>query len=371
MKKQIKLAGALLAIMMSATSIVNAQWSNTTAPNTYLTPTYTGNVGISNTVPSYKLQVDNNSSLRSASFQNDYNNSSTKYGIYNRVTGTGTGGRYGVYNSVSSAQASTADAFGVANLLVNPGSGPSWGIHNTVNGGSNQTTGILNQVTAGTNSTVANFGLWNILSATGTGATWGIYSDASNTGGGDVSGIYATGYGSTASLSNKIYGVKGYANGNGVGNAYYGVYGVASGSGAVCTSIGVYGSANGTGSNWAGYFNGKAYVESMCIGTTLTSLPYKLNVCGTIRATEVRVEAGWCDYVFAHDYKLPSLNEVESYIKINKHLPGVTAGPEIEKNGLEVGKVSSQMIKKIEELTLYVIELQKQVDTLKNNQNKN
>ena len=56
---------------------------------------------------------------------------------------------------------------------------------------------------------------------------------------------------------------------------------------------------------------------------------------------------------------------VKIYIKENKHLPGVTKGSEIETEGLEVAKVSAQMIRKIEELTLYVIELQKQVDALK------
>jgi hypothetical protein len=97
-----------------------------------------------------------------------------------------------------------------------------------------------------------------------------------------------------------------------------------------------------------------------------TNTPYyKLDVCGTMRAKEVRVETGWCDYVFADDYRLPSLKDVEAYIKANRHLPGVTAGSVIEKDGLELGKTSEQMIKKIEELTLYVIDLQKQVDMLK------
>ncbi|MBK8847979.1 MAG: hypothetical protein IPO27_16195 [Bacteroidetes bacterium] len=91
---------------------------------------------------------------------------------------------------------------------------------------------------------------------------------------------------------------------------------------------------------------------------------YKLDVCGTMRATEVRVEAGWCDYVFDSKYKLRPLSEVESFIQEHKHLPEVTPGAEIESNGLEVGKVASQMIKKIEELTLYAIEQQKIIDKL-------
>lgn len=103
------------------------------------------------------------------------------------------------------------------------------------------------------------------------------------------------------------------------------------------------------------------------VGIGTANPNYKLDVCGIIRGKEVRVEAGWCDYVFADDYKLPSLKYVETFIKENKHLPDVTPGAVIENEGLELGKTSAQMIKKIEELTLYVIELQKQVDELKSN----
>lgn len=108
-----------------------------------------------------------------------------------------------------------------------------------------------------------------------------------------------------------------------------------------------------------------AGTQMVGIGTSTPA--YKLDVCGTMRAKEVRVATGWCDYVFADDYVLPSLNDVEAYIKANKHLPDVTPGAIIESEGLEVGKTSAQMIKKIEELTLYVIALQKQVDELKKN----
>ena len=103
------------------------------------------------------------------------------------------------------------------------------------------------------------------------------------------------------------------------------------------------------------------------VGIGTVSPSYKLEVCGVIRANEVRVEIGWCDYVFADDYILPALSEVEAFIKTNRHLPDVTKGSIIETEGLEVGKTSAQMIKKIEELTLYVIDLQKQVDELKKN----
>jgi hypothetical protein len=99
------------------------------------------------------------------------------------------------------------------------------------------------------------------------------------------------------------------------------------------------------------------------IGTTNPT--YKLSVKGNIRSEEVVVETGWADFVFEKDYKLRSLTEVEKYINDNKHLPDVPSAKEIQTNGLRVGEVQTKMMQKIEELTLYVIELKKEIELLK------
>ncbi len=91
---------------------------------------------------------------------------------------------------------------------------------------------------------------------------------------------------------------------------------------------------------------------------------YKLDVCGTIRAKEMRVSTGWCDYVFADDYKLMPLSEVEKFISENKHLPGIAPASIVESEGLQVGEMTANMMEKIEELTLYVIAQQKQIELL-------
>ena len=91
------------------------------------------------------------------------------------------------------------------------------------------------------------------------------------------------------------------------------------------------------------------------IGIGTGTPDYKLDVCGTVRAKEVRVETGWCDYVFEEDYNLLSLEEVESFIQKNKHLPDVPAGADIEKNGLKLAEMQATHMLKIEELTLYMI----------------
>jgi hypothetical protein len=104
------------------------------------------------------------------------------------------------------------------------------------------------------------------------------------------------------------------------------------------------------------------------INTTNTA-GYMLAVNGKIRSTELVVETGWADYVFDKNYDLRPLNEVEKFIQQNKHLPNIPSAAEIEKNGLPVGDMQKRMMEKIEELTLYVIELKKEIDHLKNKSN--
>ena len=114
--------------------------------------------------------------------------------------------------------------------------------------------------------------------------------------------------------------------------------------------------------------NGKVILQDkggeVGIGTTNTA-GYKLAVNGKVRATEIRVETGWADYVFAPEYKLRPLEEVESFIKANQHLPEIQPASEIQANGLDVAATTTKMMAKIEELTLYLIEMNKENDALK------
>lgn len=86
----------------------------------------------------------------------------------------------------------------------------------------------------------------------------------------------------------------------------------------------------------------------------------ELEVNGTVRAKEVIVEAtGWPDYVFAEDYDLLNLEEVEAYIKANKHLPEIPSAEEVEEEGQQLGEIQQLLLKKIEELTLHTINQEK------------
>ncbi|NLR63076.1 hypothetical protein HGH92_02040 [Chitinophaga varians] len=97
-----------------------------------------------------------------------------------------------------------------------------------------------------------------------------------------------------------------------------------------------------------------------------TNKPYAmLSVAGDIMAKKVRVtQTGWADYVFDSSYVLPSLEAVEKHIRQYKHLPEIPAAATILKDGLDLGDMQQQQMKKIEELTLYLIEQNKKMEQL-------
>ena len=93
----------------------------------------------------------------------------------------------------------------------------------------------------------------------------------------------------------------------------------------------------------------------------------KLTVKGKIHTQEVRVDMAGAlvpDYVFENDYKLKTLPEVEEFIKENKHLPEIPSAKEIEKNGLMLAEINMALLKKMEEMTLYMIEQNKKIENL-------
>jgi len=94
---------------------------------------------------------------------------------------------------------------------------------------------------------------------------------------------------------------------------------------------------------------------------------YKLFVEGGILSEEVRValKTTWADYVFAPSYKLKTIDEVATFIKDNGHLPNVPSAKQVEADGINVAEMAKIQMEKIEELTLYIIELKKEIDALK------
>lgn len=96
------------------------------------------------------------------------------------------------------------------------------------------------------------------------------------------------------------------------------------------------------------------------IGTTSPGT-YKLAVEGTIGARKVKVtqQATWADFVFQDDYELRTLPDLEKYIQQYKHLPDIPSAKEVETNGIDLGEMNTKLLQKVEELSLYIIELNK------------
>ncbi|MCH5718177.1 hypothetical protein [Niabella hibiscisoli] len=108
---------------------------------------------------------------------------------------------------------------------------------------------------------------------------------------------------------------------------------------------------------------------NVAIGITSFPPQYKLAVAGKAIVDELKVKphaAGWPDYVFKSTYKLTPLSEVEKFIKTHQHLPEVPSAKEVAANGIEVGANQALLLKKIEELTLHIIEVNKSVESLNN-----
>ena len=126
----------------------------------------------------------------------------------------------------------------------------------------------------------------------------------------------------------------------------------------------------GQGNNLRFITNNGSYLERMRIlpngnvGINTKNPAYTLSVNGTIGAQEVNVTAtGWADYVFKPEYYLMPLSEVEAFINKNGHLPNVPKEMEVLEHGVNLLEMNKVLLEKVEELTLYVIELEKKISS--------
>ncbi len=102
------------------------------------------------------------------------------------------------------------------------------------------------------------------------------------------------------------------------------------------------------------------------VGIGTRTLTEKLNVNGTIRAKEIIVETtGWSDFVFEENYELKSLSEVSVFIKENGHLPDIPSAEQVAEEGVTLGEMNARLLQKVEELTLYGIQQEKELAVIK------
>ncbi len=100
------------------------------------------------------------------------------------------------------------------------------------------------------------------------------------------------------------------------------------------------------------------------VGINTTTPENELDVCGVIRGTEVKVQSGWCDFVFEEDYQLKSLEEEEAYVEENGYLSGFESEEEME-GEIQLGDVTFRQQQKIEEMMLHLFEINKQMTKMK------
>jgi hypothetical protein len=171
-----------------------------------------------------------------------------------------------------------------------------------------------------------------------------------------ATGIYSPAVGMMATYNNGNFTANGIYS-----NDWYRNHKIGTGMFNMATATGIYSPAVGM---MATYNNGGLIVGSV----NSTPAGYKLYVSQGILTEKIKVavngSAQWADYVFAKDYKLLPLAQVEQYIKTNNHLPNVPSATDMVKEGNDLGKTDAKLLEKIEELTLYIIELNKKVDLL-------
>jgi hypothetical protein len=253
----------------------------------------------------------------------------------------------------------------------------------------------------GSSLSTLNTGTYNTFIGNGSG-------EFNTTGSGNVFIGAQSGPSNSAGMGNTFVGTNSGEQNQGSANVYVGKSAGQEGSGSNNTYIGSEAGFDASGSNNvligknAGYAHGGN--DNLIIDNTGTAIPliwgnfaldqlkfngkvgigydfgnyptaagsvdvsgYNLFVKGGILTEEVRVslQSTWADYVFSKDYKLPSLFELEDFIETNGHLPNVPSAQTVKEDGIELGEMAKIQQEKIEELTLYIIQLNKEIENLK------
>ena len=356
MKKN-HLMTAFIATCLSSISFAQNTWDGSSTS----TITSNGSIGIGSSPGVFRLNLSNSVTSSGISQSTTSAINGTQYGIANNLNTTNTSGaKYGFYNTLTNY--SSTSSFGMYLTNVAHGIGTKYGIYSNVTGSGNGVGYGIYSTISGTSaikysiySSVANSGANN----SSTDATvFGVYSSAlgSNTRAGYFRGDLEMNQGNTI-----------YSSSNGSKTMFFNHYS----AGDNVLSIVFNQTNNQYDWGWSKslQLNREGEMIKRIDGTgkvfsinrfDLSQDVFRIYGDGKVYATEVNVmlASAFPDYVFKSDYKLMPLNEVDSYIKSNGHLPNVPSASEVEKTGINVGEMTTTLVEKVEELTLYLIEQQ-------------
>jgi hypothetical protein len=320
---------------------------------------FSGEVGIGTSSPSSPLHVTSNQSGYASSV------------VYVENTYTGTNPWiYAINGRVNSSSANNEPGIGVLGISINS-TGGGVGVFGQSNGASgfgvkavaNSSSGTNYALYAGTNSNDGYAGYFYggksyFQGSVGIGTLSPLGKLHVHDGGSTNAEVYitpaATGSGDNSTLffaedHDATYGMKWMYNG-------------------AINYMELWGKNNTT--DYGPHILVKRDEGDVAIGNTFAA-GYKLSVSGKIICTEVRVNLvpDWPDYVFKKGYPLLPVEKLGSYIEENGHLPNIPPASDIQKSGLDVGEMQRLMMEKIEELSLYIVEQQKQIQELKDQLN--
>ncbi|MDR0828707.1 MAG: hypothetical protein LBN95_01150 [Prevotellaceae bacterium] len=272
--------------------------------------------------------------------------------------------------------------------------GTLYGLYNYVTNsyaGSGSAYGIYSYSNTGTSSTGANYGLYSYTysgNSASTATTYGLYSSAYKNGStGTVYGLYSSVSGGAKRYAGYFTGGDVYVSGNvGIGVANPTVkldisgqtklYVPTSNTPVQALTLDVFSFVTDENSKNS-YFircrdvdagtNSEKFVirGDGNVGIGIANPNVRLDVRGVIRAEEVRVCLNQgCDFVFDNNYNLMPLKDLKIFIDNNKHLPEVAPAAEMESEGINLSEMNAKLLQKVEELTLYIIELNQRIEKL-------
>ncbi len=319
-----KLKITLILALIGTQSFAQNVWNNSTIE----TNTTSGNVNIGGSNTTSRLYI---------------NNSTTGFGIYNNNTGALNATQYGIYN----------------NLSTGAGTGAKYGIYSVLSGSSTNKFGVYTSVT--------NTGSSN---SSTTPTSYGIYARGT---GNDTRAGYFQGDVEYSS-SNSIFSA-----GNGTKTLLFGNAWDPTDNGF---SISINQTNNAYDWDFANSFilnRGGEMIKRINSANKAFSIfrfgqgdVFRVYGDGKVYATTVfiKLASQFPDYVFTPDYELMPLKEVKEYISKNGHLPNIVNASTVEQDGLDLGSISVKLVETVEELTLYVIQLNEKIEKLESENEK-